>query len=344
MQVSSLAENAATSIKEAPIFAPEQVKGLENRWAEAHLGKKNYQIARPLYDKKGNIVQTGPAGYIKPPQIDPSTQGLIEFTTHHIRSTTASMPEDVEDPKASGKAILTVQKRVDMHTYSIMGNIVSAMRRVGQCFISMAQEVLTDTRETMIINEDNSTGRVKLNEQFINDHGVLDRKNTFEGKRFKVYADAGKSYQAQRRETVDFLKELVSLLPEGDPRLDAVVSSIIDNMEGVGLDVIKDFNRKRMLASGLVEPQEGNEEEEQLVAQLQEAQNQPDPMQELVQSQAMLNMAEAQSKQAVNIEKMANADKKQAETVKILQDIGLDRARMILDALDQQQQSFTPTR
>ncbi len=271
--------------------------------------------------------------------LDPSTQGLIEFTTQHIRSTTADMPENIEDPKASGKALLTVQKRVDMHTYSIMGNIVTAMRRVGECFISMAQEILNDTRDVMVINEDDSTGRIRINEQFVED-GTIKTKNSFEGKRFKVYADAGKSYQAQRRETVDFLKELVQLLPDGDPRIDAVVSSIIDNMEGVGLDVIKEFNRKRMLVSGLVEPQEGNKDEEQLVAQLQQAQNQPDPMQQLVESQAALNIAEAQSKQAQNIEKLANADKKQAETAKILQDIGLDRVRAILDALDQQQQSF----
>lgn len=346
MQVSNLAEQAATSIKEVPIFSPEQVKGLEDRWSQAHLGNKNYQLARDIRDSTGNVVARGPLGYVKPPQIDPSTKGLIEFTTEHIRSSTSGMPLDIEDPKSSGKALLTAQKRVDMHTYSVMGNIVTGMKRIGTAFVSMAQEIYTDNRKVTVVGEDGKARRARLNEMTLvkdEETGVtrVTTINSLANKRFEVYADVGKSYQAQRRETIDFLKELVGFLPEGDPRTDAILSSIIDNMEGAGLDVIKQFNRKQMLISGLVEPEEGNKEEEALIASIQQAQNQEDPTQKLIDSQAALNLAEAEGKQAQNIERLASAEKKQAETAKIIEDIGLEKVKLLLESIANSQ-SLSP--
>lgn len=339
MQVSALAETAATSIKEVPIFAPEQIQGLERRWSEAHLGRKNYQVAKPLYDKKGNLVSTGPSGYVKPPQIDPAMKGLIEFTTQHLAKKTNALPMDIEDPHSSGKALIAAQKRVDKKTYSIMGNIVEAMRRLGECYISMAQDIYSDTRKVVIKKRDGSSARIAIN-QVYNDGGTLAVKNTFAGKRFNVYAGVDKSYQSQRAETVDKLKELAEILPDGDERKDVVISALIDNLQGAGLSTIKEFNRKRMILAGYVEPDEGSPEELQLLQNLQQAQNEPDATQMLLESQAQLNLAEAEGKQAQNIERLANADKKQAETAKILQDIGLDKVKAMLDALDQQQQSF----
>jgi len=339
MQVSALAETAATSIKEVPIFAPEQIQGLERRWSEAHLGRKNYQVAKPLYDKKGNLVSTGPSGYVKPPQIDPAMKGLIEFTTQHLAKKTNALPMDIEDPRSSGSALIAAQKRVDKKTYSIMGNIVEAMRRLGECYISMAQDIYSDTRKVVIKKRDGSSARTTIN-QVYNDGGTLAVKNTFSGKRFNVYAGVDKSYQSQRAETVDKLKELAAILPDGDERKDVVISALIDNLQGAGLSTIKEFNRKRMIMAGYVEPDEGSPEELQLLENLQQAQSEPDATQMLLESQAQLNLAEAEGKQAQNIERLANADKKQAETAKILQDIGLDKVKAILDALDQQQQSF----
>jgi hypothetical protein len=340
MQVSNLAEQSSTSHKEIPIAAPEQMRGLESEWAEAHIDNRNIRLLRPLRDQNGNIVQAGPLGYTRPPSIDPATQGLIQFTTEHIRSTSGGMPQDIEDPDASGKAILAVQKRVDMHTYSIMGNIVEGMKRMGECFIHIVEEIYVDNRKILSISRSGKQRSVQLN-KLENVNGKLTRTNVIKSSGLEVYADVGKTYQAQRRETIEFLKELVQLIPPDDPRFDAVISMIIDNMEGVGLDDIKDFNRKRMLLNGFVKPEKGNQEEEQLVADAQAQEQQPDATQQLLESQAALNMAEAQGKQAQNIERLASADKKQAETAKILEDIGLDRVRETLNVLDRQQQSFT---
>ncbi len=269
MQISNLAEIAATSVKQAPIFAPEQVKGLEHRWAQAHLGKKNFQLARPLYNKDGTVAVAGPIGTVTPPQIDPATQGLIQFTTEHIRSTSGGMPQDIEDPDASGKAILAVQKRVDMNTYTIMDNIAQAMIRVGECFISIAQEIYTDNRTVTLVTEDGAESRQQLNKLEVKDGAVV-KTNDITQQRFEVYASVGPSYDSQRRETIEFLKELLQVIPEGDPRQMVIVSSIIDNMQGIGLNLIKEFNRKQLLLAGIVEPEEGNEEEAQIVAQAQQ--------------------------------------------------------------------------
>ena len=336
MQVSNLAEIAATSVKEAPIFDPAQVQGLEGRWAQAHLGKKNYQLARALRDNQGNIVAAGPIGKIAPPQIDPATQGLIQFTTEHIRSTAGGMPQDIEDPDASGKAILALQKRVDMHTYTIMDNIASSMVRLGECFISMAQEIYTDNRMVTLVSEDGSESRQQLN-KFENRDGEIIKTNDISKHRFEVYASVGPSYESQRRETIEFLKELLTVLPEGDPRQNVIIAGIIDNMQGIGLQQVKDFNRKLMLSAGLIEPDENNPEEMAIVQQAQQGDPNQESMNRLIESQTALNMSEAQGNQAQNIERLASADKKQAEAVQVLQEIGIEKARLILDTLDKQQ-------
>lgn len=335
MQVSNLTELASFSPKESPIFAPEQVKGLEGRWAEAHLGKKNYHLARPLVDAQGNVIQSGPSGWVKPPMVDPATQGLIQFTTDHIRSTSGGMPQDVEDPEASGKAILAVQKRVDMHTYTIMDNIMSGMIRLGEAFISIAQEIYSeDNRRISTLQEDGTEQSTQLNSAEIED-GRIVQKHDLSSRRFEVYADVGPSYESQRRETIEFMKELLTVLPEGDPRTNAVISAIIDAMQGVGLGVIKDLNRKQMLAAGMVDP--ANEEEEQMLAELSQQNQEPEGLERLIESETARNFAEAQGQQAQNIERMASAEKKQAEAAKIAQSIGLDKMRMFLDALEKAQ-------
>ncbi len=338
MQLSNLAENAATSPKEVPIFAPEQIEGLESRWASAHLGKKNFQLARPLLDAQGNIIQSGPLGYVKPPAIDPATQGLIEFTTAHIQTTSGGMPQDVEDPDASGKAILAVQKRVDMHTFTIMDNISSSMRRLGECFISIAEEIMTDNRKVLSVSEDGTEKEVQINQIEYKD-GKIQTKNKVSSKGIEVYSDVGPSFQSQRRETIEFLKELATVLPEGDPRTNAVLSGIIDNMDGVGLQPIKDFNRKQMLLSGLVDP--NGDDEEEFLAEAQQANQEPQGMEKLIESQTALNFAEAQGRQATNIDKIASAEKKQAEAAKIIQSIGIERTRLLLDAIEKETQSLT---
>ena len=264
MQVSNLAELSAASPKESPIFDPEQVKGLESRWAQAHLGKKNFHLARPLVDKSGNVISAGPTGFIKPPQVDPATAALIQFTTDHIRSTSGGMPQDVSDPDASGKAILAVQKRIDLHTYTISDNIQSGVVRMGEAFISMGQEALKDNRFVPTLSIDGKESRAQLN-RYESVEGRIQLVNRLSSKKFSVYAKAGPSHESQKRETVELLKELLVAIPEGDPRRDVVMASIIDNMQGVGLDTIKEYNRKQMLLTGIVEP-ESDEEKAMLQA------------------------------------------------------------------------------
>lgn len=352
MQVSNLAEIAATSVKEAPIFAPEQVQGLENRWAQAHLGKKNYQLARPLRNPDGTIAVTGPIGMTKPPQIDPATQGLIQFSTDHIRSTSGGLPQDVEDPDASGKAILAVQKRVDLHTYTIMDNIASAMVRVGECFISIAQEIYTDNRSVTLVNEQGTEVRSQLNKIEMRD-GQAVQVNDLTKRRFEVYASVGPSYESQRRETIEFLKELLQVLPEGDPRQSVIVSSIIDNMHGVGLNVVKDFNRKQMLQMGVVEPEEGNEEEMQIVQQAQQAGQEPSA--DMLYAQAEMKKATVDEMEAQLKQGSLQVDAYEAETdrQKVLAEIqriaaetaktGYEIQGTELDNLQKMLQAMTPT-
>jgi hypothetical protein len=103
-------------------------------------------------------------------------------------------------------------------------------------------------------------------------------------------------------------------------------------MDGVGLQVIKDLNRKQMLLTGMVEPQD--EEEAQMLQQAQQQNQQPESMEQLIQSEVAKNMAEVEEQQANKTDKEASARKKEAETAQIIHSIGLDKAKLMLEGMN----------
>lgn len=72
---------------------------------------------------------------------------------------------------------------------------------------------------------------------------------------------------------------------------------ILDNMDGEGIDDLKEYNRNQLLLSGVIKPR--TPEEKQMVAQAQQAQqNQPDPA--MVQAQGVLMQGQAELQKAQN--------------------------------------------
>lgn len=321
MQISTLAEVAATSVKEVPIFTPQQIKGHERNWAQAHLGKKNYQLVNPLKDAQGNIIGAGAIDRVSPPNVDPALAALVDITSNQIQSTTGGVPQDVVDPDASGKAILAMQQRVDMGTASIMKNIQRSLKRCGEVYRSIAEDIYDTPRLVTLTGEDDIDFEEQLFKLTVdNETGELKEINDITQGKYEVIVSTGPAYSSMRQQTVEEIRELLTVLPEGSPYTAPLLAVLIENVDGTNIDAVKEFNKRLMLIQGIREPE--NEEEAALLQQIQSQNDQGDMTQVLLASAAQEQQASAREKETQSLRNLADARLKTAQAMKTEKEAG----------------------
>lgn len=337
MQVSQLAENAASSGQEVPIFQREQVQSPDVAAAWADKNNKPYLVVDPVLDQDGNPIAPGPLGYSKPPALDQSTTSLLEIVPNYLKEQTGFVAGDAIKTETSGKALRALQKRENLNTQVISANIERAIRWSGEVYQAMAAEIYSTQRMVRTLGKDGTDGTAMLQEVVADEEtGKQIMSNDLRGKRFMSYADVGPQYDSIREETVEDLKgaiELLKEIPGGDRYMPALLSAMMDNITGVGLEPIKELNRRIMLEQGMVDPE--TPEEEQMLAQLQQQAQQPNPQQKLIEAAAAQQQAEAREKDASALQKTSTANLNDAKTVETLEGIEIDKNKLFLEAQKQ---------
>jgi len=150
----------------------------------------------------------------------------------------------------------------------------------------------------------------------ISETGELITPTVISKGRFKVDVEVGPQYESQREATVESLQKAIEAVGPESPYFAPLMAMWMKNISGTGLDELKEFNRNQMLQMGLAKPE--NDEEAQMLESLQ---NQVDPQEELNKSISNQQNAEAKSLEAGAQQKLADAAKKKAETVKIMTEI-----------------------
>lgn len=334
MQMSQLAENAASAGQEVPIFTREQVQSPDIAQLWADKNNKPYLVVDPVTDQDGNAVAAGPIGYSKPQQLDESTTTLLGIVPNFIKDVSGFEAGEAIKKETSGKALRAIMKRENMNTQVINDNIANAIEWSGEIFQAMAAEIYTTQRIVKVLGRDGTDSDVALQEIVTDEEtGTLVLANDLRGKKFKSYSDVGPQYDSMREETVEDLKGMLEILPTvqgGERYVPVLLSVLMNNINGVGLEPIKDFNRQIMLTQGLVEPE--TPEEEQMLAQMRDQAQQPNEQTKLIAAATKQQEAEARSLDAGSIQKVADANKKDAETVKTLSEVGVDRSKAETDA------------
>ena len=334
MQVSQLAENSASNGQEKPIFDPDQMLGgIGDLWAD--LNNKPYHLARSLRDDDGKFIHHGPTGYLKPPQLDGSTNALLEIVPSFIREVTGGVPNEHIDPNSSGKAIQQIIKRANLNIQPLFDNIANSMSWAGEIYQSMASELYTVPRLMNVMGKDGTENRKQILKQVVDEEtGKIILSNNLRGKKFHAYADTGPQYETSREQTVEDLKGMLTILqgsPEGQQYTPAIISTMLENISGVGLGPLKKMNRRIMILQGLIQPE--TDEEKELLKNAQ--QPQPDPNQELIAAATEQQLAEARNLDAATVEKGASAVLKQAQAQKTLSEIETGRMKTLADIRNQ---------
>lgn len=336
MQLSMLGEISALSPREKPIFDAEQVAGHENMWANDNLENYPYLIANALRDREGNVVQTGPIGYTKPPQVPPAMTALLQLTDYDIKELLGNQEQGEKiNANVSAEAIDLVQGQLGMQSYIYIDNFAKAIKRCGAIWLSMAKELYVEEgRKMKAIGKQDEVDSVELSRPVVGDKG-LEYENDLTKASFDVAVDVGPTSSSRKSAIV---RQLQALLPfTTDPQdLKILLAQIYMNMEGEGIKDFRNYYRKWLVQLGVVEPTA--EEEQALMAAAQN--QQPDPQAELANALAAEANSKAMKAQADTFLTAAKTEQTKADTAKTLSDMEIGQREAVLNAYQQIEQSM----
>ena len=337
MQVSMLAETAAYSPIQKPIVDPEQIRGLEQFWAEDNIKRYPFLPLKALRNASGEVVANGVASYTQAPNLPPALQGIIQLMDADLKEVTGSA-EQAEKmvSNVSADAISLIQNQVGMVSFVYIDNMAKSMQRSAEIWHGMAKEVYK-AGEYRVVGQDGSDSNAELMYEGVNEQdGTLKLFNDVTKGKYKVIADVGPSFASKRDQTVKSLVNLLGVVTIQSPYAPAIMGMIFANMDGEGMEDVKKYARQQMLQQGIVEP--ANDEEKAYLQQLQQqAQSAPpDAQTQYLQAAAAEASSKAEQAQANTVKTAADAEKTKAETAKILAELdqtAMDRVIQLVNAI-----------
>jgi hypothetical protein len=319
MQLSKLGEISALSSVEKPILTPEQVSGHQVMWSEDNIKNYPYLLINPITDANGNLAVSGPVAYTRPPAIPPAMAALLQITEQDMQQILGNQ-EGAEKivSNISGKAVELIQNKLDMQTFIYMSNMAKAVKRSGEIWLSMAQDILVEPgRKMKTVGQQNEVDSVELLRPMVDEKtGETLYENDLSNAKFDVAVDVGPSSSSRRSATVRALTGMMAITQ--DPETMQVLGAMaMMNMEGEGISDVRDFFRRKLIMLGVVQPTKAEMEE-----MMQAKANQPeDPNAIFLQAAAEEAVAKAAKARADTIETVASAELKRAQTVKTMADV-----------------------
>ncbi len=340
MLISLLAEISVYSPIEKPIFTPEQIQGHETAWSRDSIDRPSYQLINPINNIDGSVIPAGPIGYVKPPQIPQALVALMQLCNVDMQELLGAQggAEEVVS-NVSAKAVELIQTRLDMQTFIYMDNFAKAMKRCGEVWRGMAQELYDEEgRKMKTVGVDGAEDEVELMRPVVDEEkGGTTYENDLSTGRFDVVTDVGPSFVTRRDGTVRALSGVLQYTQDPQERA-AITGVIFQNLDGEGLQDLKDWNRKRLISMGVIKPTE--EEQAELTAAAQN--QQPDPQAVFLAAESEKSKALAQKATADTTVSLANAEKIAAETQEILKKIGALDVDTLIKLVEAHKANLTP--
>lgn len=331
MQLSKLGEISAYSSIEKPIMTPEQVAGHQVMWSEDNIRNYPYLLINPITGPDGAQQAAGPLDYTRSAQIPPSLAALLAVTEADIKEIlgNAGQQEQIVS-NISGKAVELIQQRMDMQTFIYMSNMAKAVRRSGEIWLSMAKEIYTEEgRKMKGVGLQSQMEPIELMRPTISESGEMVMENDLSNADFDVVVDVGPSSSSKRQAVVRSLLGMMQITQ--DPETVKVLGAMaMMNMEGEGINEVRDYFRKQLVQMGVVEPTE--EEAQEMAAQLAELQGQENPQAVFLQAAAEEATAKAAKARADTVKTVADAELARARTIETLAKVDDDDQRLAIDS------------
>lgn len=353
MIMSFNADIVARTPKKKPFFYPEQIVGYEHMYS----GNDDYpyQLLNRT-DENSNDLPPGPISYMESPEVPQANAYMLEAATNAVREVADT---GVDAAAAGGQvAFDTVNQlnmRSDLETYVFMDNLATAMRRDGEIYSSIVNDIYDVPRTVSMTLEDGSEKEVQLMAQVIDfQSGTSVTLNDVRG-RYETYTDIGPSFQSMKQQNRSEIAELLTKVQQGTPEYQMLLLQYFTLLDGKGVEMMREYANRQLVTMGLKKPE--TPEEQQWLAEAQQAQqSQQDPNALIAQAQIIAAQAEAErarnetaQTQIKAFTAQQDAQESQANTVyKLAQARNIDsdavmKAIKLLNEVASQQQQNLPS-
>lgn len=295
MIMSFNADIVARTPKKKPFFWPEQIAGFE------HMYDGNDDYPYYLLNRTGENsgeLPTQPLAYYENPEVPQANAYMLEAATNAVKEV-ATLGVDAEAVNVGQVAFDTVNQlnmRSDLETYVFQDNLATAMRRDGEIYQSMVNDIYDVPRQVTVTLEDGSEKDVQLMSEVV-DLATGERQvlNDIRG-RYECYTDVGPSFQSMKQQNRAEILELLGKTPQGTPEYQLLLLQYFTLLDGKGVEMMRDYANKQLIQMGVKKP-ETPEEQQWFVEEQQAKQGQQDPNMVAAQGQLLAGQAELQKAQ-----------------------------------------------
>lgn len=307
MIMSFNADIVARTPKKKPIFWPEQIEGYEYMYG----GNDDY----PYYllnrtDENNGDLPVQPISYMENPEVPQANAYMLEAATNSV-SQVATMGVDAEaaNGQVAFDTVNQLNMRADLETYVFQDNLATAMRRDGEIYQSMVNDIYDVPRQVMMTLEDGTEKQVQLLTQAVDyQTGTVVTLNDIRG-RYECYTDTGPSFQSMKEQNRAEIQELLAKVPPGTPEWQMLLLQYFTLLDGKGVEMMREYANKQLVMMGLKKPE--TPEEIQMVEQAQQQPKEPSP--EQTETQGVLLQGQAELLKAQNQQMQIQVDAAKAE-------------------------------
>lgn len=274
---STMVELAALTPRAPYIATPKMVKGYEDMWATANTNARPYLLYDPDPDVPGERPTREP-----PPDVPEALLALAQADLADIQAATgyfdASLGNDEESDRTSGKALVARQRRSDLGSYEFIDNFGKALKVSHECIIDMIPSTYDTARIIRTIGQDGIEKYEQINH--ISPNGLI---NSLKEGAYDCTITIGPSYQTARQEMLATLLEAANVLPQ---IAQVAPDLIIKNIDTPDSEELVRRLRIPLIQQGLIQPTP------------QEQKSMPPPQQPDPLHQAEVALAQAKAQKA----------------------------------------------
>ncbi|MHC4014106.1 portal protein, partial [Yersinia pseudotuberculosis] len=336
MIMSFNADIVARSPRKKPIFWAEQIAGYEHMY--------NSEDEYPYYlmnrtDESSGDLPAQPIGYIDNPEVPQANAYMLEAATAAVKEVASlGVGTEAAGSQVAFDTINQLNARSDMETYVFLDNLSTAMRRDGEIYASMVNDIYDVPRQVMMTMPDGSEKDVEVLNQVVDyQTGQVVTLNDVRG-RYETYTDTGPSFQSMKSQNRAEILDLMGKVQPGTPEYQMLLLQYFTLLDGKGVEMMREYANKQLVMMGLKKPE--TPEEEQMVAEAQQQPKEPSPEDKLAQGALLTGQADLQKamndEQRIQVDAMkaqADIQLSNAKIAEILASVDLDKQKEVREML-----------
>lgn len=334
MQLSKLAEIAATSGVDIPIFLREQIAAHQTAWVNSAQDNPAFLTIDPA-TLDGKEVASGPVGMKTAPQVPAALGACITLVNDYMIQVMGENPADTQiRSNVSGDAVEMIQgKQEDNLNYLLADNYADAMKHEGRIWLSMKKDITTeDNRKMKAVGPLGDVSSIVVNGEPIIDEETGDtiRTNDLSEATFDVAVDVGPASTSRRNATARILSNLLSMGAfEGEDK-EIITAALLQNIDIEGAQDINEYFRKKMVRKGIYKP---TEEDQKAMAE-EAASQKPDPNTLYLEAEAENARSKAILNETAAALNLAKAEETKAKILEIAERVALDKRGQFIQTME----------